>query len=146
MTDRVQVANFLGITILSLIRVPSVQGSHLMHYEVCYFCFDGDKIGEQVQLHLMDEDLDGALDFASQVDAAMNQLSAIMEQNSAQCLFRGGDSLIFRSSKDIPDEMIPYKIGSISFSVGVGSSLQLAALGLFKAKASGRGRVGRVLP
>lgn len=111
-----------------------------------YFCFDGDKVGEKVQLHLMSEDLDGAVLFSKRVDAVMNKITAIMEEKCAQCLFRGGDSLIFRGYEDIPDEMIPCKFEDVSFSVGVGTSLQLAALGLFKAKASGRCRIGRIVP
>ncbi|WP_186400987.1 mCpol domain-containing protein [Stappia sp. P2PMeth1] len=109
-----------------------------------YFCFDGDKVGEKVQLHLMSEDLDGAILFSNRFDAVMNKITEIMEEMSAKCLFRGGDSLIFRGYNDIPDDMIPYKFEDVSFSVGIGTSLQLAALGLFKAKASGRCRIGRI--
>jgi GTP cyclohydrolase III len=119
---------------------PNIMNSSDINW---YYCFDGDRIGERIELYLMKGDLKSANTFSSVVRECMDDISSIMKKQGAVCLFRGGDSLIFGSIKAIISEELPTKFEAISFSVGVGSKLESAILSLFKAKALGRCRVER---
>lgn len=110
---------------------------------VFYYCFDGDRIGESIQLCIMNDDIDGVTEIARNVKQCAAHIVQIMDNSGAECIFVGGDSLIFCSKNDICDQIIPHIFENISFSVGIGGSLSKAALSLFRAKALGRCRIER---
>lgn len=109
-----------------------------------FFCFDGDRIGEQIELFFMSDDIGAAHLFSEKVERAMDGISQHMECLGARCVFRGGDSLVFHSPADIEEKEICHVFEDISFSVGIGRSVQAAFLSLFKAKALGRSQIERV--
>lgn len=113
----------------------------MMNY---YYCFDGDRIGESVQTYLMNNNLDEAIVFSNGVEKTIEQIVDIMESEGADCVFTGGDSMIFSSEEEIPNEKIPFKLNGLSFSVGVSSNLELATLALFRAKSLGRCQISRI--
>ncbi len=109
-----------------------------------FFCFDADRIGEQIELFFMSDDIGAARLFSEKVDHAMDKVSENMESLGARCVFRGGDSLVFHSPTDINENQICHVFEDITFSVGIGGTVQAASLSLFKAKALGRCQIERV--
>lgn len=109
-----------------------------------YFCFDGDKIGEKIEFYFMSDDIVAARLFSEKVERAMEVIAQQMVHLGARCLFRGGDSLVFHSPTDIDQRTICHVFEDISFSVGIGNSVQAASLSLFKAKALRRSQIRRV--
>jgi minimal CRISPR polymerase domain len=105
-----------------------------------YYCLDGDKIGERLQHFLISNDLPSAIAFSIMFESFCEQVRRYMEENGAELKFEGGDSLIFIGPAELKIEGLPISDHEITFSVGIGSSLQLACMALFKAKALGRNR------
>lgn len=108
-----------------------------------YICFDGDRIGEVMKLHLVSNDLQSANNLSKRLDSRANEIVAALATQGATLVFRGGDSLIFHSPNGITDANIPHVFSDLTFSVGIGASVEQAAIALFKAKAMGRARIVR---
>nr|WP_319486058.1 mCpol domain-containing protein [uncultured Cohaesibacter sp.] len=109
-----------------------------------YICFDGDKVGENVQKFLIRNDIEQAVKFSNIVKAAIEEIIVIMQEIGAKCIFSGGDSMIFSCEEILKNEEIPIELNGITFSVGIGSNLELASLALFKAKSMGRCQIARM--
>jgi hypothetical protein len=109
-----------------------------------YVCFDGDRIGEVIQLHLMSNDLQGAQCLSRRVESYVDEIVANMKSQGAALVFRGGDSLIFHTTSEVIETNILHIFPDLTFSVGIGASIEKATIGLFKAKATGRAKIVRI--
>lgn len=108
-----------------------------------YICFDGDRIGEKIQFFFMNNDIEAAREFGSRFDNIVAHIVHSMAKFDIECVFRGGDSLVFFSEKEVNAENIIHVFGDVTFSVGIGHTLELASLSLVKAKALGRAQLVR---
>lgn len=107
------------------------------------FCFDGDRIGEALLECISRNDIDAANNLCASFNAAIEEICRTMRKLGATCIFRGGDSLIFKSKIQIDDQFLPTLVNEFSFSIGVAGTVRDAAASLFLAKAMGRARVER---
>jgi len=86
-----------------------------------YVCFDGDRIGEAIQLCLVSNDVSGAKALSDNLGSYVNEIIQTMASQEADLVFRGGDSLVFHCNTSLSDRQIPHIFPDITFSVGVGT-------------------------
>lgn len=120
-----------------------------MKNNTIYIHFDGDGIGDRLELFLLDDEIDEAKKLSENVNQAMKEISAAIESiDGAQVLLVGGDDLIALFSDGSLDlkkieelrERFLNKTGC-TLSTGIGTSLQSALNNLRRAKLSGKNRI-----
>ena len=116
---------------------------------IIYIHIDGDGIGDQLELFLLDGKIKEAKIFSNNVHKAMEEVSiSIQSIEGSELLLLGGDDLIAlcHDDKNIIDKIenirsnFKQKTGC-TLSVGVGTSIQEALNNLRRAKLSGKDRI-----
>lgn len=117
-----------------------------------YLALDGDNIGSRLELHILNEDIEGLQEFTKSFNSVLNGIvSKLRQDRNIDILLLGGDSLLIT----LPDSCVEAVIRMIvnetanttfTFSGGYGSSMRHAYLALKIAKASGKNRICSVPP
>ena len=110
--------------------------------------FDGDNVGDHIELLLLDGRLDEAITLSEKIQEAMDSLRHSLEQNyNSKIHIFAGDDLIASCENDmIPDDRIDILIQQfktscgITMSLGTGKTVQEALANLRRAKLSGKNR------
>ena len=111
--------------------------------------FDGDNIGNHLELLLMDNRIDDASEYSESVERALSHIRDSLEGNvNVVVIFAGGDDLVAKwPDGSVSRETIEklrdafQQICGRSISVGLGSSPSRAALNLRRAKLMGKSQV-----
>jgi len=112
-----------------------------------YAYFDGDDVGANIELRLLEDDVDGASRVSSRVSKAIQWLGACLEREySGQIKFAAGDEvlalLVHAPSKEQIEQIrSEFETRSgLSVSCGIGDSAREAAGQLRLAKLRGKNR------
>lgn len=119
-----------------------------MTASVHYLLADGDAIGDQIELCVLDNRLSEAGHFSACIRNALAELVQITEQHDGRVVFAGGDAILCslpsrEVARAVGDRMrIRFReITSRSLSVGLGSTAAEALGHLRRAKLSGKDRL-----
>jgi GTP cyclohydrolase III len=114
-----------------------------------FIYFDGDDIGNHLELLLLDGQLDEAANFSRQVSTAMCEIQKFLQQLSGVKIHLcGGDDLIANFSEislsaeevELLRKQFESQCG-VTISAGVGQSIEVALANLRRAKLSGKNKV-----
>jgi hypothetical protein len=122
--------------------VPITRGQQV------FFLIDGDRVGDRLQLLLMDNALSEAEQFSAAISTALGEIQNILTSAGAHISFIGGDEILgtmpeSTASTTLLSE-IQTKFQSITgctLSIGVGLDPRGALESLQRAKLSGRNRI-----
>lgn len=111
-----------------------------------FIYFDGDDIGNHLELLLLDGKLEMANKFSQKVITAMSELQKSLKQISdVKIHLCGGDDLIGEFSKSVISvediELLRKKFESqsgVTISAGIGQTIEIALMNLRRAKLSGK--------
>lgn len=111
--------------------------------------FDGDDVGDHIELFLLDGKLEEAAQLSQKLTLAIQQLKQSLENiTGVEIRLCGGDDLIMTASANSISKQLINRLRSdfeitsgLSVSVGAGSSVQEALLNLRRAKLSGKNRL-----
>lgn len=118
-----------------------------------YVYVDADKVGDLLELHLLDGNVDAAGQVHINVQNAIQHLRArVLEIPTAEIVFSGCDDVLFTLSSETYDKRIIdeirelfYQETELSISAGVGHDVPSSLLNLRRAKLSGRNRLVEIL-
>ena len=110
--------------------------------------FDGDDVGNQIELLLLDGKLDEAAIISQKLILAIQQFRQSLENAGGRIRLCGGDDVIATSPASSISLQLINKLRAdfeatcgLTISGGVGSSVQEALLNLRRAKLSGKNRL-----
>ena len=114
-----------------------------------YIYFDGDDIGNHLELLLLDGKLKEAKLFSESIHRSFEKISKVLLSLNGACLvFSGGDDVVCMCDKTAWDANLSNKFQKefqkatgCSLSGGVGTSIQEALMNLRRAKLSGKNRI-----
>jgi len=110
-----------------------------------YIGLDGDSIGRHIECLLIEENLDELETFSRSVNAALNEIEILVNQNYGKVVFSGGDSILFRGEFDLvfAEQILKifHRITCKTASIGFGDNTSEAYLGLKMAKSKGGNQV-----
>ncbi|GAA0970834.1 hypothetical protein GCM10009555_020450 [Acrocarpospora macrocephala] len=120
--------------------------------QVIYAYFDGDDVGPQLELRLLDNEIEEARTYSLSVSKALNRVREMLEAAGVSDVIAcGGDDLIVSwprgsiSLKTINEIAADFhRLSGRTMSVGIGRSPREAAENLHRAKLMGKNQV--VLP
>lgn len=121
----------------------------MVNKEKAYIFLDGDGIGDQVELYLLEEDIDAAVLVQSQVQSTMKLLQKqIIHKQECEMLMYGCDELLFTMQVGAIEiayiekmRKTFYDRTGFTMSGGIGTSLRQAMESLRRAKLSGKNRI-----
>ncbi|HNN27268.1 MAG TPA: mCpol domain-containing protein [Chitinophagales bacterium] len=112
--------------------------------QIVYIGLDGDSIGREIERNIINNNLQDLRSFSHCITKAIEIIRDLVESNSGDVIFYGGDSILFSGSFD---EIFAQKIIDIfrsetnrTASVGIGNSPHETYLGLKLAKSYGGNR------
>ncbi|MER6825661.1 mCpol domain-containing protein [Streptosporangium sp. NPDC000563] len=117
--------------------------------KVIYAYFDGDDVGPQLELRLLDNKIEEARAYSLAVSAALERVKELLEAAGINDIIAcGGDDLIAswlhgRISIAMINEITAdfYRLSGRTMSVGIGRSTREAAQNLHRAKLMGKNQV-----
>jgi hypothetical protein len=120
--------------------------------DLIYAHFDGDDVGSQLKLHLLDNEIEEAREYSRSIVAALGQVRELLEMSHAvDVIAMGGDDLVVSwqegsiSRGEIEEITATFhRLSGRTMSVGMGRSPREAAENLHRAKLMGKDRV--ILP
>lgn len=115
-----------------------------------YAFFDGDSIGDKMEIMLLENRLTEAAEFSEKLESAMFRLGQITRsQDGIEVIILGGDDLLFKyedNSENISDFLEKIRseflrITGSTMSCGVGKTVRESVLNLYLAKLYGKNQV-----
>jgi minimal CRISPR polymerase-like protein len=115
-----------------------------------YAFFDGDNIGERMEIMLLENRLTEATEFSEKLERAMSRLGEITRsQDGIEVIILGGDDLLFKyedSSTSISELLEKLRseflrISGSTMSCGVGKTVRESVLNLYLAKLYGKNQI-----
>ncbi|WP_434384372.1 hypothetical protein [Melittangium boletus] len=109
-----------------------------------YFIVDGDRVGDRLELMLLDDDLVGAAHFSAAITEAIEAMAVAIAVQGGTVVFKGGDEVFgfIGSTETLQDvQEIFYKRTGCGLSIGLGDTPQAALHHLRRAKLLGGNRV-----
>lgn len=114
-----------------------------------YMFFDGDGIGDTLEIFLIENRIREAKDFSEILTQTMNELRDILERNTdVEIIICGGDDLLIKTLACIDCEGIVNSIRSKfssrtghTMSCGIGDDVPTSVRNLYTAKLYGKNRV-----
>ena len=112
--------------------------------EYIYVLGDGDKIRENVEYYLLNNNLEGLSTFSQNLTVAINQMKeAATSKMNARVIMAGGDDILFCVPRGkYRHELIQqlqeafYNTTGVTISFGVGKTIEMVYINLRKAKFS----------
>jgi hypothetical protein len=128
----------------------------MSYFQSCskiYVYVDADRVGDLLELYLMDGNAPAAEQLHKSVQNAIQRLrTLVLEIPTAELVFTGCDDVLFSISAETYDKNIIaeirqtfYRASKVTLSAGVGYDIAKALLSLRKAKLSGRDRIVEAL-
>lgn len=117
--------------------------------EELFIRLDGDRIGDSIELALMNDDPKEAQDIHNRVQQSIAKIVKHIDAKSgARILLVGSDDILFKMPIEKYEDSFLREVNEIFFqnskftlSIGVGRSISQALVSLAKAKLSGRNRI-----
>jgi hypothetical protein len=115
-----------------------------------YAFFDGDSIGDKMEIMLLENRLTEAAEFSEKLENAMSQLDEIVKsQEGVEIIILGGDDLLFKyqdDSKNILEYLEKirsefHRITGSTMSCGVGETVRESVINLYFAKLYGKNQI-----
>ena len=114
-----------------------------------YIRLDGDKIGDKIELSLLNEDFDKAQNIHDKVQNSLQVIRDKIKRNSKmEILMYGSDDILFWADKDFKYREFLNQIKNEFFedtnctlSIGVGNTIISSINNLRRAKLSGRNKI-----
>jgi hypothetical protein len=114
-----------------------------------YVLGDGDNIRERIEYYLLGGEIEALAKLSQLLIATINAMGTqAIEMMKAEVLIAGGDDIFFRVDPvvyklEIVKQLAAYFQAETecTFSFGVGRTIEVAYLGLRRAKAMGKGRI-----
>lgn len=109
-----------------------------------YAYIDGDDIGLKIESCFMNNDEEGLENINKLVSNSIIKITTYLEENDYKIVFSGADGVICKKNDFEAIEIkeyISYEIESLSFSIGVGRTLNDAYVALRYSKCHGKNKV-----
>jgi len=109
-----------------------------------YYCaIDGNQVGRQIQIHIMENDIESVVDLSNAVISAIDNIKAFLIDQGCEIIFAAGDSVMALVPFELDYDDLPIEQDALTFSVGIGKTPRDALIALAKAKTSGLGKAVR---
>ena len=112
--------------------------------EIFYYAIDADEIGKTLEILLLENQEKEVAAFSKKITLSVNMVRKYFEEQNADIIFAGGDNILVKSSTEIQIIAPLPSVGNITWSVGIGNTIDKATLALKKAKGLGRNRIERL--
>ncbi|CAH6812958.1 hypothetical protein CWO33_23885 [Vibrio splendidus] len=111
-----------------------------------YITIDGDDIGRRITSCYLNADEKGLKDISLGLKAAVENVADLLKSNGFEVIFCAADGVLAKTHAEVDYEMLFSEIQScstlnITFSAGVGDTLQSAYVALLDSKSSGKNQI-----
>lgn len=106
-----------------------------------FYAVDADEIGKSLEALLLNNKEKEVAKFSKDVSESINLVKMYLEKKGAEIIFCGGDNLLAKSNENLQLNIPLPSLANITWSVGIGNSIEKASLALKKAKGMGRNRI-----
>lgn len=109
--------------------------------QIFYYAIDADEIGKKLEYLLLGNKEKEVAAFSKNITLSIDMVRKYFESQNANIIFAGGDNILIKSYKELLITFPLPSIEGITWSIGIGNTIEKATLALKKAKGLGRNRM-----
>lgn len=109
--------------------------------QIYYYAIDADEVGKRLENLLLNNKEEEVASFSKNIILSVDMVRKYFEMQKADIIFAGGDNILVKSNWKIELALPLPSMDRITWSIGIGDTIEKATLALKKAKGLGRNRI-----